>query len=59
MANLEDDGNQPCPDCGARWNAEEVIADRNEEILLLKGLVTSLRQTLELVQSRFVNEDEL
>jgi hypothetical protein len=36
-----------------------VVEDRNEEILQLKGMVASLRQSLELVQSRFVNEEDL
>jgi hypothetical protein len=56
---VHQDDENVCPACGNIWNADEMIEYRNEEILQLRGMVASLRQSLELVQSRFVNEDEL
>lgn len=54
----QDDENR-CPVCGNLWNVDEIMKDRDEEILQLKGMVSSLRQSLELVKSHFFDSDEL
>lgn len=56
---VHQDNENMCPACGNLWNADEILKDRDEEILQLNGIVASLRQSLELVKSHFFDSDEL